>query len=110
MTSPSIAVTARLSPELKADADAYAARLGLSFNGLLLVALRDYLDGRRSDQTAGEAGKVRPVEVPSVRKPEPLPRLSPSSFKPPKRPRDYCPCQSGRQWRHCHALAKPSSV
>jgi hypothetical protein len=40
-------VTVRLAPELKADGDAYAARLGLSFNALLSVALRDYLDARQ---------------------------------------------------------------
>jgi len=42
----SMATTLRLPPELKAEADALAARLGISLNALAAVALRDYLDGR----------------------------------------------------------------
>lgn len=41
-----MAITFRLSPDLKARADRYAARLGLSLNGLVAVALADYLQAR----------------------------------------------------------------
>jgi len=41
-----MAFTARLPDALKAEADAYAASLGMSLNALLAVALRDYLDSR----------------------------------------------------------------
>lgn len=43
-----MATTTRLPEGLKIEADAYAARLGISLNALLAVALRDYLDARRA--------------------------------------------------------------
>ena len=39
-----MATTLRLPADLKTEAEAYARSLGLSMNGLLAVALRDYLD------------------------------------------------------------------
>lgn len=41
-----MAMTLRLPPELAARGRRYAAEVGLSLNGLVAVALRDYLDPR----------------------------------------------------------------
>lgn len=41
-----MAMTLRLPGALEAEAAAYAESLGLSFTGLVAVALRDYLDAR----------------------------------------------------------------
>ncbi|OYY63392.1 MAG: hypothetical protein B7Y51_06210 [Burkholderiales bacterium 28-67-8] len=81
-----MATTARFPDELKAEADAYAQRLGVSLNALLAIALRDYLDARSSPgQAARTAHKTAPEPVIA-----------------PKSPRERCPCGSGAQWRHCH--------
>jgi len=42
-----MAMTLRLPEELAARGRRYAAELGISFNGLLAVALREYLDVRK---------------------------------------------------------------
>jgi hypothetical protein len=101
-----MAFTARLPEELEREAKSYAERLGLSLNALLAVSLRDYLDGRRAAPRAVQSsvepsGALVPVVVPSV-------ALKPSApvLRPPKRPRDPCPCGSGQQWRHCHGKLK----
>jgi hypothetical protein len=88
--STTSATTTRLPDALKLEGDAYAQRLGISLNALIAVALRDYLDQR--------SGKVSPAVSPTVQA---------GGFKPPKGPRDKCPCGSGHQYRHCHG--KPSS-
>lgn len=41
-----MAMTLRLWPALEAEAQRYADSLGISFNALISVALRDYLDAR----------------------------------------------------------------
>ena len=86
-----MATTARLPEDLKTEAEGYAKRLGISLNALLAVALRDYLDGRKPGQLA---------PAPAV--PE---QVLPVSIRPPKNPRDRCPCGSGQQYRHCHGKA-----
>lgn len=110
-----MAMTLRLPSELKAEADALAARLGISVNALVAVALRDYLDGRRTARPFEPA--VEPPAAPEVKRrelealqdllaaPDALPR---SRFTPPKRPTDPCPCGSvdfnghAMTWEHCH--------
>ena len=42
-----MARTVRLSSELEQASDQFADRLGISFNALVAVALRDYLDLRK---------------------------------------------------------------
>jgi len=42
-----MAMTLRLPEELAKRGRRYAAELGISLNGLLAVALREYLDGRK---------------------------------------------------------------
>ena len=90
-----IALTTRLPDELKAEAEAYAQSLGLSLNGLLAVALRDYLDRRKFvEWKAAQAAAVAQAD----RQSDP-PRVD---WKPPKNPRAMCPCGSRQQYRHCH--------
>src|SRR5438093_13765206 len=48
-----MAMTLRLPEELAERARRYAAELGISLNGLLAIALREYLDARK-------AGRVSP--------------------------------------------------
>jgi hypothetical protein len=102
-----MAATVRLPIELQAEAMAYAERLGLSLNGLIAVALRDYLDGRRrlpADLAA--PAPVAPLE--SVPDPEPEPERSmgkpaaqrPAVLPPPRR-YDRCTCGSGRRYDKC---------
>ena len=82
-----MATTARFPDDLKAEADAYAQRLGVSLNALLAVALRDYLDARKPGT---QSARVAPPAAPA------------GAFKAPKSPRAPCPCGGGSQWRHCH--------
>jgi hypothetical protein len=100
-----MAATVRLPTELQAEAMAYADRLGLSLNGLIAVALRDYLDGRRRvlpDLAA--SAPVVPVEAAS----EPAPVLElPSqdqapAITPPAKRHHKCPCGSGKRYDKCH--------
>ena len=94
-----IVTNARFPDALHAEAKTYAAGLGISLNGLLAVALREYLDRRGAgpaSRGAFEAGAV--VEV------QRAPAASvPSGFEffpgHPKRP---CKCGSGLEYRHCH--------
>ena len=44
-----MAMTLRLPEELSARGQRYAAELGISLNGLVAVALREYLDARRPE-------------------------------------------------------------
>ena len=44
-----MAMTLRLPDELAQRGRRYAAELGISLNGLLAVALRDYLDARKRE-------------------------------------------------------------
>lgn len=89
-----MATTARLPEALKTEAQAYADRLGISLNALLAVALRDYLDGRRTTGATGPAPAALPQSPQGG-----------AQVKPPKNPRAPCPCGSGQQYRHCHGRA-----
>ena len=56
MHSLGMARTVRLSSELEQAADVYSEELGISFNALVAVSLRDYLDARkRPVATASQA-------------------------------------------------------
>lgn len=57
-----MATTVRIPDPLKDEAAGYAARLGISINALIAVALRDYLDGRR-DQVPAQAPAPVAVQV-----------------------------------------------
>lgn len=87
-----MAMTLRLPAPLEAEAAAYAASLGLPFNNLVAVALREYLDTRpapkastplpvaalpaapRADAEPGRAGvprsRARGAEPPALAAPE----------------------------------------
>jgi hypothetical protein len=58
--------TLRFSADLKAEADAYAASLGISFNALCAVAVRDYLDARKApalSEAGDRSSATRPALV-----------------------------------------------
>jgi predicted transcriptional regulator len=99
----------RLPPDLETAATAYAAKLGISRNALVAVALRDYLDARATrpsgaplaggvaEQDAGGSSPQSP-RTPQV-------SLTPSpvqTFTPPKSRSDPCPCGSRLKWKQCH--------
>ena len=120
--------TLRLPDELRADADAYAARLGLSLNALCAVALADYLHARRAVPASevvqaevpvsGSTGRcAAPVRASAPTSPLPEARALPASASSPARSRppgrlayerpaggvyEPCPCGSGQKWKFCH--------
>lgn len=86
-----MAMTLRLPAALEAQAAAYAASLGLSFNNLVAVALREYLDARPTpapqitpvekaleDRQARRALAPSPAVVDSAPPAKPLAKLSPA--------------------------------
>lgn len=96
--------TVRLPELLKAEADAFAASLGISLNALMAVALRDYLDGRTAS-AARPALPAAPVpspvtETPAAPPARPIPHDP--GYKAPLNPKHRCPCGSGRPWKRCH--------
>ncbi len=82
-----MAMTLRLPGALEAEATAYAESLGLSFTGLVAVALRDYLDARPAArgravaqpptmQAKAEAGRaVLPADLEELAKLSPAERI-----------------------------------
>ena len=95
--------TLRLPAALKAEADAYAASLGLSLNALCAVALRDYLDARsRGGQPAKTA--ARPLPAPrSAPRHAPAPTRAPVVYtEPAGGVYAPCSCGSGKKWKFCH--------
>jgi len=95
----------RVHDELKAEAVAYAAPLGISLNALVAVALREYLDRRKAPPAAPEPSAA-PVPPPSPPKPTARPstaRAHPTSEK--VGPNDPCPCGSGQKAKRCHPEA-----
>lgn len=103
-----MATTARLPDDLKDEAAAYAASLGISLNALMAVALRDYLDGRRRPAPEGVGlPAVAPAVAPGQLEPRPAQAArsgKPQAVQAPKSRRAPCPCGSGKQYRHCHEL------
>lgn len=121
-----MATTLRLPEALMTEAQAYAAHLGLSMNGLVAVALRDYLDSRRmprsgqpsdpsgssaasSGPSAAKLAPTEPATPGSDSKPGPLAEPStPRTFKAPKSRSDPCPCGATKpsghrlKWKECH--------
>lgn len=104
--------TVRLPQKLTAEAEAYAKTLGISFNALAAVALRDYLDARI---------KPPPVEAPTPPPPRPV-RAPAKSTQAPTGDRhaaapragaggakvgrnEPCPCGSGQKFKRCHGAA-----
>lgn len=106
-----IARTVRLSTALLGEADAYARALGISFNALAAVALRDYLHARSKPMDAGGVavsashapeGSAQPAKAPA-------PQSAPQ-HAPPARAgaggvkvgrNDPCPCGSGQKFKRC---------
>jgi hypothetical protein len=112
-----MATTIRLPSDLQAEATRYAQSLGLSLNGIVAVALRDYLDVRRPG--AGDAvlppGKGRPAALPDKPRPAMLssapadeegkgvvPAGVGKVIRAPANRRAPCPCGSGKRYSQCH--------
>lgn len=94
--------TLRFPDPLKAEALAYADALGVSFNALCAIALRDYLDARKPKPAAlpvkvGPQARAEPARVsgslPEAKGGKPVPRVG------AKQP---CPCGSGEKYKRCH--------
>ena len=54
-----MAMTLRLPEELAERGRRYAAELGISFNALLAVALREYLDARKPESRTAPLSRVQ---------------------------------------------------
>lgn len=104
VNTPIMATTARLPADLKAEADAYAAGLGISLNALLAVALRDYLDARKR-APAPPPELAPPALAGAPRGGLTAPRMGEGAKLPGRRA--PCPCGSGKQYRHCCEDARP---
>lgn len=121
-----MATTLRLPEALMTEAQAYAAGLGLSINGLVAVALREYLDDRRmrrsappSDPSGSSGASFGPSEAtPAPARPlstcsggvhtAPVEPATPRTFNAPKSRSDPCPCGATKpsghrlKWKECH--------
>lgn len=106
MTPPT---TVRLPPALRLEAETYAESVGCSLSGLIGVALRDYLDARRSAQASPVAARepapeVRPAPAaaaqPGPRDEPPAPKVRQQGFHDP------CWCGSGKKFGKCHGAGK----
>ncbi len=100
-----MAMTLRLPPDLTTQGQDHARSLGISFNALLAVALRDYLDSRQRTAPFVEPSPV--AQAPSVLQPSPV--ALPVGFKPPASRADPCPCgakdpqgYNRLKYKHCH--------
>ena len=108
MSAPSI----RLADGLKSEASAYARSLGVSLNALVAIAVRDYLDARKSKEPTPPAAASPAVAGVSARvaKAEPLSstQKSDSAWRvaAAKLGRNMpCPCGSGKKVKQCHGGA-----
>lgn len=109
------AATLRLSGELQAEANAYAERLGISFNALCAVALRDYLDARLAAASLQQGAAALPptrltgtkamralaAATPSASRTQSA-VTSPSTVVPKVGANAPCPCGSGEKYKRCH--------
>ena len=111
-----MATTLRLPPELAADATAYAAKLGISVNALVAVALREYIDGRvirpsgaPSPNSPGEA--IHTNSNAAVKPPAPAASKPAQQYRAPRSRSDPCPCGARNsdghplRWKQCHGKA-----
>ena len=98
--------TLRLPDGLKADAETYAAALGISLNALCSVALRDYLDARRVDLASMPVALAPVVKsTPAVVRQKPAASMAAAPVvyaEPAGGVYALCPCGSGKKWKWCH--------
>lgn len=114
-----MASTLRLPGELKTEAETFAARLGISMNALVAVALRDYLDGRHMPRSVEHLPDPPSSASPGVFDLAPQASTPPAlaasmpgppvgHFKAPRSRADPCPCgtldANGHRlkWKQCH--------
>lgn len=108
MTAPSI----RLADAIKSEATAYARSVGVSLNALVAIAVRDYLDARKSKlplptaaaspALAGEPARTDAGHAPSSGQKTDLAWRTAAA----KLGRNAaCPCGSGKKVKQCHGGA-----
>lgn len=102
-------VSVRLPPAFHAEAESYAASLGVSFNALVAFALRQYLD-RAKFETAQPA---QPAPAAQPKPMQPAPATSPANSvvplanaaRPSRVPKvgkhQRCPCGSTKPYGKC---------
>ena len=92
------ATNVRFPDDLKSEAQVYAGTLGLSFNGLLAVALREYLD-QRTPRASGDVLAAASAIDPKFG------RVRWDLF--PGTPGKNCLCGSTRPFSECHGRGVP---
>jgi hypothetical protein len=106
MTGPT---TLRIPDPLKAEATAYADSLGVSFNALCAIALRDYLDTPKR-KPAGQPAKDFPRVFASPQRAQAHPSAALGGTTVPKVGANQpCPCGSGKKYKQCHGRPGASS-
>src|SRR5690606_23406691 len=93
------------------EADAYARALGISFNALAAIALRDYLHARSKPMDAGGVAvsasyaPERSAQQPKAHAPQSAPQHAPPARAGAGGPRigrnELCPCGSGQEVKRC---------
>ena len=103
-----VGVRLRLAPGLKAEATAYARSIGLSFNALCAVALRDYLNARQVQGAAPSTSKPVHSTVPRT---TPSATATPAASVPMRKlgPNEKCYCGSGKKYKKCHGAPGQAS-
>ena len=81
-------LTVRVRNDLADEADAYCSEVGLTFNGLVAVALSDFLFLRRKRAVKRPAPAARPAAT-----------IAPPAGKVGRN--DPCPCGSGQKHKRC---------
>jgi uncharacterized protein YecA (UPF0149 family) len=82
----------RLAEPLKTEAETEARRSGVSLNALCSMALRGYLDAKKSP-VASSSAIDRAFPAPAQQPPHP-PVAKVGVNQP-------CPCGSGKKYKHC---------
>lgn len=117
------ATNVRFPDNLKSEAQGYAESIGISFNALLSVALREYLDRRQLGTALSlPALPPEPRQPPPASIAPPLPEralepLEPAASPEPQRHvsqffpgsrSGQCRCGSRLKWKQCHGRADGS--
>lgn len=94
----SMAMTLRLPAHVQAEAQDLAQYLGISLNGLCIMALRNFVTYQNKSRAVPKGAAVLPaagtVAMPS---PSPVPCSVPKVG-----PNERCPCDSGLKYKRCH--------
>ena len=96
-----MAMTLRLPDDLQTEAQELAQYMGVSLNGLTIMALRSFLASQSKNRSPVMASPV-PVVLPAAGMvPQPLPSPVPSSVRKVGA-NERCPCGNGQKYKRCH--------